>query len=97
MEVVLNELDGKTELVGSWIMSNGRMTDDETSRVIEDLIKNLLRRLAVTSDGWETLYIDPRDQRLWELTFPKGEMQGGGPKALRLLTPAAAKQKYDLP
>ena len=93
----MNELEGKTELVGSWIMSKGQMTDDETSQVIEDLTKNHFRRLAVTSGGWETLYVDPRDQRLWELTFPKSEMHGGGPKALRLLTPAAAKQKYGLP
>jgi Immunity protein 27 len=93
----LNELEDKTELVGSWIVTDGQIADDAISRIIEDLIKNQLQKLAVASDGWETLYIDPRDQRLWELTFPKSEMHGGGPKALRLLTPIAAKQKYDLP
>ena len=93
----MNELEGKTELIGSWTMANGRMIDDAVSRIIEDLIDNQLQKIAATSDGWETLYLDPHDRRLWELTFPYGEMHGGGPKALRVLTMSAAKQKYHLP
>jgi hypothetical protein len=39
--------------------------EDEVSHLIKYLIQAKLQRLAVTSDGWETLYQDPQDQRLW--------------------------------
>ncbi|NNN05344.1 MAG: hypothetical protein HKL90_05545 [Elusimicrobia bacterium] len=32
--------------------------------------------------GWDKLYRDPGDGRLWLLTFPSGELQGGGPPKL---------------
>ena len=32
--------------------------------------------------GWEKLYRDPQDGRYWLLTYPFGELQGGGPPSL---------------
>lgn len=32
--------------------------------------------------GWEKLYRDPGDGRYWLLTYPFGELQGGGPPSL---------------
>ena len=32
--------------------------------------------------GWEKLYRDPGDGRCWLLTYPFGELQGGGPPSL---------------
>ena len=32
--------------------------------------------------GWEKIYRDPRDGRFWLLTYPFGELQGGGPPSL---------------
>lgn len=32
--------------------------------------------------GWDKLYRDPGDGRLWLLIFPAGEVQGGGPPKL---------------
>lgn len=32
--------------------------------------------------GWEKLYRDPEDSRYWLLTYPFGELQGGGPTSL---------------
>jgi hypothetical protein len=92
----LGELKNSSELIGSWIMKDGHLIEDETSLLIEYLIQEKLQRIAVTSDGWEILYQDPQDQRFWELTFPKGEMQGGGPKTLRIISEEAAELKFDL-
>jgi len=93
----LNELKDTAELIGSWIMTNGRMVEDQTSCLIRDLIEHRLQKVTVASDGWEVLYLDPQDQRFWELIFPHGEMQGGGPRTLRVLSVEAAKLKYYLP
>jgi len=84
----------EVEIIGSWVMVNGRMTEDETSHRITSLIKTELEHVATTKDGWEKLYRDPRDGRLWELTYPRSEMQGGGPQALLRTSPEKAQEKY---
>jgi len=55
-----------------------------------------LAKVAITESGWETLYRDPRDLRLWELTYPQSEMHRGGPPMLRCLCLSLeeAKAKY---
>jgi YD repeat-containing protein len=58
------------EIIGSWVMVNGRMTEHDTSHRISSLIKTELQYIATTKDGWEKLYRDPRDGRLRELTGP---------------------------
>jgi hypothetical protein len=87
----------EVEIIGSWVMVNGRMTEDETSHRISSLIKTELQHIATTKDGWEKLYRDPRDGRLWELTHPRSAMQGGGPQALLLTTAENAQKKYAVP
>jgi hypothetical protein len=52
----LSELKDRSELTGSWIIKDGHLIEDETSRLIEYLIQEKLQRIAVTSDGWEILY-----------------------------------------
>ena len=42
------------------------------------------------------LYRDPGDGRYWELAYPNGEMHGGGPPSLIMLTEQEAKTKYGL-
>lgn len=86
----------EVEIIGSWVMVNGRMTADETSHRIRSLIKTDLQHVATTKDGWEKLYLDAHDKRLWELTYPQGEMQGGGPQALLLISPEKAREKYEV-
>ena len=46
------------------------------------------------ASGWDSLYLDPNDDRLWELIYPLGEMQGGGPPKLSLVSPGEAQRKY---
>ena len=90
MGIASNEV----EIVGSWLMVNGQMTEDDASRRISSLIESELQHVATTQDGWEKLYRDPRDGRYRELTYPRSEMQGGGPQALILTSPEKASQKY---
>jgi Cu2+-containing amine oxidase len=82
------------EIVGSRMMVNGRMIEDNASRRITHLIKNELEQIANTKDVWEKLYRDPRDGRYWELVNPQSEMQGGGPPALQVIERQSARQKY---
>jgi Immunity protein 27 len=86
----------ETDLVGGWVFDGKRVSADEVEGRIGDLIQNSLQRLAASpeSGGWDTLYRDPSDGRFWELTFPQGEMQGGGPMRLTCISTAEAIKKY---
>ena len=84
----------EVELVGEWVQHQSGVVSDHTCNRIEWLVAQLLERMAADSSGWDTLLRDPRDGRLWERTFPKSEMHGGGPPTLRLLSPAVAAAKY---
>jgi hypothetical protein len=91
----MNFEDGETELIGAWVVQDGHVNSDQTGRRISSLVREKLRKVGVAGGGWEILFQDPQDGRLWELTFPRGEMQGGGPRALRLVREEDARRKYD--
>lgn len=84
------------EIAGTWLMVSGRLAEDDVCRRIDSLIKSELQHVATTKDGWEKLYRDPHDGRFWELTYPHGAMQGGGPPALIFTSPAKASEKYNV-
>jgi len=84
----------EAELRGAWIFDGSRTRGDVVSQRIKWLVSSRLQRLGRDPSGWETLYCDPRDGRLWEHTYPQSEMHGGGPPALRFITPADAAAKY---
>jgi hypothetical protein len=86
----------ETLIVGAWIMRDGQLTEDTEERRINALIQSELKRLASAAGGWEVLFRDPNDGRYWELSFPRSEMHGGGPKMLRLVGVTEAAQKYDI-
>ncbi|MCK5943232.1 MAG: hypothetical protein KAI24_14730 [Planctomycetes bacterium] len=71
------------KLVGGWVKVDGRIEADATCRRINWLVGHRLQRVA-TGD-WCVLYRDPGDGRLWELTWPQGQMQGGGPPQLAVI------------
>ena len=81
-------------LIGKWIYKNGSFHKDEICERIEWLLKNKLKRITTDESGWDVLYIDPADNRHWELIFPKSEMQGGGPPTLMYISNEKVKQKY---
>ena len=71
------------ELVGNWIVGpDGRVTRDEAEQQIWAAVHNRLKKIGVRDGGWTTLYQDSVDKTLLELSFPQGEMQGGGPARL---------------
>ncbi len=84
----------ETNLTEQWRITGNRALEDATTERIDWLTRERLQALGTTSDGWEQLFRDPRDGRLWELTYPFSEMHGGGPRQLRLITPTEARSKY---
>jgi Immunity protein 27 len=86
----------EVELIGKWMGADGGRHSDATCARIDWLTTMHLRKLAVSSTcgGWETLFQDPDDGRYWERTYPQGEMQGGGPAKLGVLSPDEARAKY---
>ena len=88
----------ETILTGRWLFDGGANRGDFTCERIKWLTTNELQRLANNPQwgDWEVLFIDPTDGRYWELTYPQGEMQGGGPPQLQVLPEADARKKYPL-
>jgi hypothetical protein len=85
----------ETELVGKWIFRDNQTTADATTDRIHWLMKNSLTKVA--DANWSNLWQDPADSRYFELTFPEGQMHGGGPPKLSHLTEKEARRKYTLP
>lgn len=81
-------------LSGQWLVEGERVAADDVCRRIEWLVQSRLERLAADASGWDTLYRDPRDGRLWEHTYPGGEMHGGGPPQISVILPEVAAVKY---
>ena len=84
----------ETELIGRSEMAEGRARADSTCKRIEWLTSRYLEKITASGGGWETLFRDPDDGRYWERTYPMGEMQGGGPPSLFLLSAEKANAKY---
>lgn len=82
------------QLAGKWLSRDGRVVADETCERINKLIRSHLNQLGRDASGWNVLYRDPEDGRLWELTYPQSDLHGGGPPQLRCLTLDEAKTKY---
>lgn len=84
----------ETLLTGKWSSRDERSVADDTCLRIGELVRLHLRRLGHDARGWETLYRDPEDGRLWELTYPESHLHGGGPPQLRCLTFTEARAKF---
>ena len=84
------------ELVGALVRDGRNVRADATYNRIERLISRVLLRVADGPDGWSVLYQDPQDGRYWELDYPQGELQGGGPPRLRLLNAGELQERYSI-
>jgi len=84
----------ETLLIGKWLLEANQIVADNTCQRIEGLLESYLIELACDTSGWGGLYRDPYDGRLWELSYPDSELQGGGPPQLRLMALEEACQKY---
>lgn len=83
-------------LEGQWLKVDAKVVADETARRIDELISTELTKLATSEDGWNTLYVDNRDGRKWELTYPHKEWHGGGPPTLTCVSDSYVWEKYKL-
>jgi hypothetical protein len=81
-------------LRGQWVPMDGNVVEDDTSKRIQYLISFQLRELGKDASGWDALYLDPRDGRLWEFTYPENTLHGGGAPQLRCVTTEEARRKY---
>jgi hypothetical protein len=84
----------ETLIVGRWLMRDGRMVADAAALRIEALIAGPLIKVASAADGWTSLYVDPRDGRLWERRYDDGGLSGGGPPTLANVPPFEAARRY---
>jgi hypothetical protein len=69
-------------IVGRWIAKDGKVVRNRECQIIDHLIKYDLLRVDEREGGWAVLFQDPTDGVFWELTYPQGEMHGGGPPTL---------------
>jgi len=69
-------------------------TELEDSQRIRWLIDAHLVRVTTDASGWRVLYRDPSDDRLWELSYPRSEMHGGGPPKLTCIPRQQAEAVY---
>jgi hypothetical protein len=91
----MNHLSADEKVLrGGWTDTPDGLKPDETALRIEALTAHSLVKLGTDPSGWETLYVDPRDNRFWELTFPDSDSQGGGPPMLKNMSIAEATGKY---
>lgn len=90
MKLMSNEIS----LVGKWLLKDGQVVRDEVCARIEMLTQTCLRELGRDASGWDVLYLDPEDGRLWELIYRDSGLHGGGAPELRCLTKQQARDKY---
>ncbi|MGD1879801.1 MAG: Imm27 family immunity protein [Kiloniellaceae bacterium] len=86
----------ETLFTGKWISRDSQVVVDETCDRIDTLVRSHLKELGRDASGWDVLYRDPEDGRIWELTHPQSKLHGGGPPQLRCITFDEAKKKYRL-
>jgi hypothetical protein len=72
------------ELNDVWELHDGRMRAVGDARLIDDLLKNEL--VEVRKDNWAVLYRHKETGEYWDLTYPQGELHGGGPRRLRVVS-----------
>lgn len=84
----------ENEIVGNWKFEQGVMFADESATRIDTLIRDFLLKIAESNDGWTVLYIDPADNRYWELSYPNSGSHGGGAPFLRCVLLSQVMKNY---
>ena len=55
-----------------------------------------MRKITSDSSGWNILHRDDSSGQLWETTYPRSEMHGGGPRELRSVSREQAAATYGI-
>jgi hypothetical protein len=77
--------EARDELRDVWSREDGKMVRRGDSATINDWLAHKLVKVRTDPTGWVTLYRHRDTGLLWELSYPQGEMYGGGPRRLRCL------------
>ncbi len=81
---------------GKWLKSENEIIKDENCKRIDYLTEHYLEKIDRDSSGWNILYRDPIDGRLWLKTYPSSEMQGGGPPHLKEISQIEAQKQFQI-
>lgn len=73
------------ELRETWQFTEGRMIAGGDAAEIDAWLADRLKLLRRHACGWRALYLDRQSGDFWELSYPDGHRQGGGPRLLRRL------------
>lgn len=88
---------GESMLRGRWLSTAAGPVPDAVEQRIRWLVAHRLDPLGSATDGWDWLFRDRVDGRLWELTFPEGMLLHSGPRLLRVIDAATSSAKYPRP
>jgi hypothetical protein len=86
----------ETLIEGQWLLNGQNIAEDENCKRIDWLVQNTLTKITHDESGWEILYQDKIDGRLWVHYYRNSEMQGGGPPALKLITKSQAEAIFNV-
>ena len=86
----------ESRIDGHWVLRDKQMVADAACQRIQWLMENYLQKVAIDASGWDCLYRDPGDGRLWERLYLQSELQGGGPPSLVCVNKADVREKYNL-
>ena len=87
----------ETIIDSDWTIESNKIAHEESIQIRERIYQLTHFYLEnITKPDWDTLYRDPADHRLWELTYPKGEMHGGGYPRLSYISNEEAASKYGI-
>lgn len=89
-------LENETEIIGQYLLVNNELVVNENVERVYNLINNNLKFLSVDESGWDALYIDESDLRLWERIYLESHLHGGGPPSLFLISYDNAKKNIIL-
>jgi hypothetical protein len=87
---------GKEEVLLKGEDMLGKSHPGETTRRIDYLTENVLKKINTCDGGWIILYLDESDGRYWELFYPEANWKDFGPPSLRHIPESEAKEKYQL-
>ena len=69
-------------LIEQWVIDKSGMGASGDAQRIDVLLESELTKVAVADGGWRKLYQHRATGRFWELSYPHGELHGGGPRQL---------------
>ncbi len=78
-----------TELNDGWSFRNGQRVVESDTALIDSMLANELDVVRTAEEGWTIIYRHRQTGQLWELSYPRSEMHGGGPRRLRSLKDAS--------